>query len=78
MATIVPTNRKFLSRYVIGFCLAAMMLNTPVLADDIADFYHNKTISIYVGFPPGGGYDLYARIRTTFRPSHSRKSKCYR
>ena len=30
-------------------------------ADATADFYRGKTISLYVGFPPGGGYDLYAR-----------------
>jgi tripartite-type tricarboxylate transporter receptor subunit TctC len=27
-----------------------------------ADFYRDKTINLYVGFPPGGGYDIYARV----------------
>jgi tripartite-type tricarboxylate transporter receptor subunit TctC len=31
-------------------------------ADPVADFYHGKTISLYVGFPPAGGYDIYARV----------------
>ena len=31
-------------------------------ADALADFYRGRTISLYVGFPPGGGYDLYARV----------------
>jgi tripartite-type tricarboxylate transporter receptor subunit TctC len=31
-------------------------------ADPIADFYRGKTVSLYVGFPPGGGYDIYARV----------------
>jgi tripartite-type tricarboxylate transporter receptor subunit TctC len=31
-------------------------------ADPVADFYKGKTISLYVAFPPGGGYDLYARV----------------
>ncbi len=31
-------------------------------AEPVADFYNGKTISLYVGFPPGGGYDLYARV----------------
>jgi tripartite-type tricarboxylate transporter receptor subunit TctC len=30
-------------------------------ADAVADFYKGRTISILVGFGPGGGYDLYAR-----------------
>ena len=25
------------------------------------DFYRDKTVSLYVGYPPGGGYDVYAR-----------------
>jgi tripartite-type tricarboxylate transporter receptor subunit TctC len=41
----------------------------PAMADPVADFYHGKTISLYVGFPPGGGYELYARL---FAPYFSR------
>jgi tripartite-type tricarboxylate transporter receptor subunit TctC len=44
------------------FALVAAALPTPsALASDVADFYRGKTISIMVGFGPGGGYDLYAR-----------------
>jgi tripartite-type tricarboxylate transporter receptor subunit TctC len=41
--------------------LTAMLLSVamPVAADD---FYKGKTINIIVGFGPGGGYDLYARM----------------
>ena len=31
-------------------------------ADDIADFYRGKTVTIFVGLPPGGSFDLYARL----------------
>jgi tripartite-type tricarboxylate transporter receptor subunit TctC len=31
-------------------------------ATSVADFYKGKTIDIIVGFGPGGGYDLYARM----------------
>ena len=31
-------------------------------AAQTADFYRGKTISNIVGFGPGGGYDLYARL----------------
>ena len=31
-------------------------------ADAVADFYRGKQISLYVSFPPAGGYDIYARI----------------
>ena len=31
-------------------------------ASDAAEFYRGKTLRILVGSPPGGGYDLYARL----------------
>jgi len=34
------------------------------------DFYKGKTISIVVGFAPGGGYDLYARLLARHLGSH--------
>lgn len=30
--------------------------------DPIADFFHGREISIYTGYPPGGGYDIYGRL----------------
>jgi tripartite-type tricarboxylate transporter receptor subunit TctC len=37
----------------------AILAAAPAAADD---FYRGKTINIIVGFGPGGGYDLYARL----------------
>lgn len=34
----------------------------PVAAQGAADFYKGRQVSIIVGFPPGGGYDVYARV----------------
>jgi tripartite-type tricarboxylate transporter receptor subunit TctC len=31
-------------------------------AQSVADFYKNKSVNLAISFPPGGGYDLYARI----------------
>jgi len=31
-------------------------------SDAAVDFYHGKTVTIYVGFGPGGGYDAYAQL----------------
>src|SRR5437016_5380358 len=44
----------------VGVC--ALAFTSPAAADAVADFYHGKTISLYVSFPPGGGYDIYARV----------------
>jgi tripartite-type tricarboxylate transporter receptor subunit TctC len=42
--------------------LAAMMPAQAANADAIADFYKGKTVTIYVGFGAGGGYDAYAQL----------------
>lgn len=31
-------------------------------ADALSDFYKGKTVTLYVGYSAGGGYDLYARL----------------
>src|ERR1700704_3290786 len=41
-------------------CLVAATI--PAHADAVADFYKGKTMSLIVGFPPGGGYDTYVRV----------------
>ena len=33
-------------------------------------FYAEKTIKVIVGFPPGGGYDIYARVLARHLPQH--------
>jgi tripartite-type tricarboxylate transporter receptor subunit TctC len=41
---------------------AVLALAAPVHAQSVEEFYRNKTITIFVGFTAGGGYDLYARV----------------
>ena len=42
--------------------LAGASVATSAAAQDPAAFYKGKTVRIVVGFSPGGGYDLYARL----------------
>ena len=44
--------------------LVAFVLCSTALADDktISEFYGKRTVTIAVGFSPGGNYDLYARL----------------
>jgi tripartite-type tricarboxylate transporter receptor subunit TctC len=37
---------------------------------DVADFYRGKTVNIVVGYGPGGGYDLFARLLARFMGAH--------
>ena len=46
-------------------CGAAITCAAPaaiIAAPDAAAFYRGKTLRILVGSPPGGGYDVYARL----------------
>lgn len=46
-------------------------LAAPAFAQQsVEDFYRGKTVTIYVGFGPGGGYDLYARLASEFLGRH--------
>ena len=56
----------------VGAVLSALLpvlLNSPALAVD-RDIFAGKTISILVGFGPGGGYDLYARALARHMARH--------
>jgi tripartite-type tricarboxylate transporter receptor subunit TctC len=54
----------------IGWALLAWTLGVtsaaaqgaPATPENVADFYRGKTISMVVGTPAGGGYDIYARL----------------
>jgi tripartite-type tricarboxylate transporter receptor subunit TctC len=56
--------------HIAGACVALLLTPVPAPAEPVADFYRGKTISLYVGFPPGGGYDLYARVFAPYFTRH--------
>ncbi|MDX1485845.1 MAG: hypothetical protein R3229_15345 [Alphaproteobacteria bacterium] len=41
---------------------AAGTAATPAQADPVADFYKGRSITLFVGSAPGGGYDRYGRL----------------
>jgi tripartite-type tricarboxylate transporter receptor subunit TctC len=41
---------------------AAQATVIPALAQNVADFYRGKNVTMVVGTPAGGGYDIYARL----------------
>jgi tripartite-type tricarboxylate transporter receptor subunit TctC len=45
-------------------------LVSPASADDVADFYRGKRISLIIGYGSGGGYDIYARMLGRFIGEH--------
>jgi tripartite-type tricarboxylate transporter receptor subunit TctC len=47
----------------LALCLTtACAFPFPAHAQGVADFYKGKNVNLAISFPPGGGYDLYARI----------------
>ena len=51
--------------------LSALVSAGPGLAQDkAADFYKGRNVSVFVGFGPGGGYDLSARTLARFMGRH--------
>ena len=42
--------------------LAVVPAAHPAQADDVAEFYKGKQVNLIVGYGPGGGYDIYARV----------------
>jgi tripartite-type tricarboxylate transporter receptor subunit TctC len=48
---------------VLGVCALSFAIpDRPAVADDVGDFYRGKTLTMLVGFPPGGLNDLSARL----------------
>jgi tripartite-type tricarboxylate transporter receptor subunit TctC len=45
-----------------AFVFAVALLAAPAQADDVADFYKGKRVTLIVSYGPGGGYDVYARV----------------
>jgi tripartite-type tricarboxylate transporter receptor subunit TctC len=52
-----------------GIALAASFLD-QAKADAVADFYHGRTVTLFVGYSVGGGYDNYARVLARHLGNH--------
>jgi len=64
--------KEIVMRAVIGLCSCFMIigLTVPALGNPVADFYKGKQISILIGYAPGGGYDLNARLFSRYMGRH--------
>src|SRR4051794_10983017 len=51
-------------------CALAGALSATSGANAQEDFYRGKTVTFIIGFGPGGGYDLYARVLGRFIANH--------
>ena len=63
-------NRSRLVQIATAISIAVAASTAPALADPVADFYRGKTVTIQVGYGPGGGYDVTARLIAQFLGDH--------
>jgi tripartite-type tricarboxylate transporter receptor subunit TctC len=50
--------------------VAIALASSSASAQSIAEYYKGKNVSLGISFPPGGGYDLYARILARHMGKH--------
>src|SRR5262245_17960586 len=50
--------------------LCAALSSLPAAAQSVADFYRGKTITCFIGYGVGGGYDLFARTISRHMSRH--------
>jgi tripartite-type tricarboxylate transporter receptor subunit TctC len=53
-----------------GLLLSATIGSGVARADPVQDFYKDNTINLYIGFPAGGGYDIYGRLLARYLGRH--------
>ena len=62
------------ARWGTGMLVAAALAAAPAHADAVARFYQGRQINLIVGYGPGAGYDVYARLLarhlSRFIPGH--------
>jgi tripartite-type tricarboxylate transporter receptor subunit TctC len=51
-------------------CALPVLAAGPLAADPVADFYRGKTITCFIGYGVGGGYDLFARTISRHMGKH--------
>src|SRR5258707_5878264 len=56
------TGGRMLAPWRAAMVVTAALAATPAHADTVADFYKGKEINLIVGYGPGGGYDVVARL----------------
>jgi hypothetical protein len=62
-------NRSYRALFA-GLCIVLVGALPAAAQQSHADFYKSKGLKIMLGHPPGGSYDLYARLAAEFLPRY--------
>jgi tripartite-type tricarboxylate transporter receptor subunit TctC len=55
---------------VLALVATASIFAIPARCEGVAEFYKGKTVSMVIGYPPGGGFDATARLLIRHMPRH--------
>ena len=62
---------RLLARVVLAGSVATVAVGAdPARSQSVADFYKGKTVSVVIGYPAGGGFDVTARLLIRHMPRH--------
>jgi tripartite-type tricarboxylate transporter receptor subunit TctC len=50
--------------------LLGIVTGAPAAAQSVEEFYRDNAINLYIGFPAGGGYDIYGRLVAKYLGRH--------
>src|ERR1700738_2973319 len=45
-----------------ALCAALLLADAALAQDPVAEFYRGRQVNLIVGYGPGGGYDIVARL----------------
>lgn len=68
--SVTPQAGSILAAPIIGLTALASTFPTPGNAQGVEAFYRGRTVTLQIGYPPGGGYDIYARHLARFYGRH--------
>ncbi|MGI9504563.1 MAG: Bug family tripartite tricarboxylate transporter substrate binding protein, partial [Geminicoccaceae bacterium] len=54
--------RSMLTAFAVATCMHLTVFAGSAKAETVEEFYTGKTVSLIIGYGPGGGYDSYARL----------------
>ena len=63
-------RRRFFAHGILTAVAVMTAATGGAQADPVADFYKGKTVQLVVGYGPGGGYDVYARVLSRHMGKH--------
>src|SRR5262249_45980177 len=70
MCRLARCGASLAARALICGALVLSGAQTVFGADEVASFYQGRTVTMIVGYSPGGGFDIYGRLLARYMGDH--------